>query len=114
MHYLILDHIYFHMNKSFPHDACDFSPINHHVVIRTEFFCWLVGFFVLYTSVSVFLGCLVLTWKGSDVKTTFSLGLHHFFGSFHINIMLPQNTPWIEAEWFEHPLQSKPNLFEKY
>lgn len=38
---------------------------------------------------SVFLGCLVLTLKGSDVKTTFSLGQHNFFGSFQSNIMLP-------------------------
>lgn len=43
MYYLILHYMY--INKSFPYDACDFSTINHYVVIRSEFFYWLLVFF---------------------------------------------------------------------
>lgn len=34
-----------YISKSFPYDACGFSTINHYVVIRSEFFYWLLGFF---------------------------------------------------------------------
>jgi len=68
-------------------------------------------FFLLYTALSVSLGCLVLTLKDSDVKDIFSFRRHHVSGAFQSNIILPQNTLWTETEWFEHPLQPKPIPF---
>lgn len=34
--------IYFYIAKSFPYNGCNFSTINHYVIIRTEFFCWIL------------------------------------------------------------------------
>lgn len=43
MYYLILYYIYFYVYKNFPYDALNSNTINHYVVIRAEFFSWLVG-----------------------------------------------------------------------
>lgn len=32
----------FYIAKSFPYNACNFSTINHYVITRTEFFCWIL------------------------------------------------------------------------
>lgn len=39
--------IYFYIAKSFPYNGCNFSTINHYVIIRTEFF-WHIFFYFVF------------------------------------------------------------------